>query len=148
MGANNALEGAEQRCDQQAHDAAIELGGIAGVIALAKVESQTRMRDRVTESREQFPIVGDNITIVDGDHASLFACQHVSETGPDVAAFALRARVQLCFIELSEKRLHSGAVVPEQSGPLRQPPKKSARLAPLPQVRAVDSDHDLLYISD
>src|SRR4051794_31782275 len=109
MRADNALEGAEQRRNQQPHYSAVELARVTGIVALAEIEPHARMRHRITYPRQQLAVVSDDVAIVDRYHASRFACQNIPKTSPHVAPFSRRAWVQFRLIQLAKQGLHPGA---------------------------------------
>lgn len=49
---------------------------------LAEVEAERRVRDGVTEAREQFAVVRDDVAVVHRHHPRLVAREHVAAAGP------------------------------------------------------------------
>jgi hypothetical protein len=107
------------------------------------------MGHRVTQARQQFAIVAEDVAIVHRDHARLVAGQHVAEANPHVAAFAARAGAELGVVQLLEQLLHARAIVPQQHRALGQLLEKPPRLAPFARAgRAVYTHHDLFDVGD
>jgi hypothetical protein len=81
-----------------------------------------------------------------GHHLGLRARQDVSETKPEIAALASRARIEIGFHQLFHQAPHARTVIPYEDrllGKLREDPFRSL---PARGVRAVDANHDLLEI--
>jgi len=146
--ADDALQGAEERGDEQTHHAAVEAVGDARVVAFAKIEAEAWVGDRITKPGEQFTIVGEDVAVVDGDHARFLAGEHVAEAGPDVAALARLAGAEFCIFEFFEQLLHARTVVPEEHRFLRQLGKEAPGFFPAAEIGPVDADDDFFEVGN
>src|ERR1041384_3295483 len=106
------------------------------------------MGHRITEPRQQFAVVAEDIAIVQRHHARLFAGQHVTKAGPDVPPFAGGPDDQVGVLELAVELLQPRSVEPEQRRLLWQLGEKAYRPFPFAGTGLVHTDDDLLQISD
>ena len=64
--ANGFLQGTQQGGDQQSGDSAIDFSiGNPGVVALTEFVVKARVGNRVNQPRQQFTIIGGDITVVE-----------------------------------------------------------------------------------
>ncbi len=105
------------------------------------------MGDGVAQAGEEFAIVSEDVAIVDGDHAGLFAGEHVTEAEPDIAALAGGAGLEFGVFQGFAEGAQAGAVVPQEDWFLGERTEEAAGASPfLDTGGAVDADDDLADI--
>ena len=87
--ADDFFQGTQQRRDEQPGGAPAELLVMnAGVIALAELEIEGGIRNRVEQSCRQSAVVGDDVAVMQGDRLAVAARQGIAEAEPGIAALA------------------------------------------------------------
>ena len=61
----------------------------SAIISFAKLEANSRMRDRVTKPGKEFSIVGGYITIMQGNNMTVFEREDISVSRPSGSALAV-----------------------------------------------------------
>src|SRR5437588_1847751 len=87
----------------------------ACVIALAEFKTNVRMNDRIAESRENLAAVIHDVAIVQSNHGSFAAGQHVTIRHPALPAFAIGPDLQAVVFERLVETLHARSVVPKDA---------------------------------
>src|SRR5437588_4726436 len=87
----------------------------ACVIALAEFKANVRMNDRIAESRENLAAVIHDAAIVQSNHGSFSAGQHVTIRHPALPAFAIGPDLQAVVFERLAATLHARSAVPKDA---------------------------------
>ena len=85
------------------------------VVAFAEFKADVGMHNRVTQSRQDLPVVIHDVAIVQSDDVGLAAGEYVSISHPALAALAIRSDLQAVFFQRAIEALHARPVVPEHA---------------------------------
>lgn len=138
------LERPQQRGDHQPRHPAIELSvGDARVVALAELVVEVGMGHRVEEPRQQAPVVGENVAVVEPHHRTAGRGLHVARAEPDVAPLAGLPGREAVLLQLGIQGAQPRAIVPQDAMALGQPGEELPGVQELLAVGPVEPDHHL-----
>ena len=124
MRSRHLLKTPDQRREVQSRHPSMETIGDPTVVPLAEFITQIGVDDRIAEPGEIFPVVTENVTVVERNHVALSAGQDISEGHPAAAAFALQSGIDFSVGQELEDVLDAGPIVIDDPDSLRAALKK------------------------
>src|SRR3989338_4346215 len=94
MRPDELLEGSDQRRHQQTGNAPVHFAGYPAVVSLAKHIVQVLIDDGVTQSRQQFAAVSDDVAIMQGDNVRAASRKHIAVGKPYRTPLAALADIE------------------------------------------------------
>lgn len=146
MRTEDRAERAHERREEQPGDAAVQAIRKARAVALAKVEAERGICDRVAEPGEERAVIGEDVAIMHRDDAGEVGCEQVAEAQPEIASLAGFAHGEVTGAELREEFFEARAVVPEQMNPRCKGSEGFPCAAPAGGIDPVEANNDLREI--